>query len=65
MNPLHKEIYMLLCEIDDICREHGIVYYLHAGSVIGAVRHGGMIPWDDDADVMMTAENYQIGRAHV
>ncbi|MCI8406895.1 MAG: hypothetical protein HFE43_07865 [Oscillospiraceae bacterium] len=59
MNPLHKEIYMLLCEIDDICREHGIVYYLHAGSVIGAVRHGGMIPWDDDADVMMTAENYR------
>ena len=59
MDPLHREIYKLLCEIDDICREHGIVYYLHAGSVIGAFRHGGIIPWDDDADIMMTPENYR------
>lgn len=56
---LHKEIFDLLCEIDEICKENNIQYYLIAGSVIGAVRHKKFIPWDDDADVAMTEDNWE------
>lgn len=58
MTPLRKAIFQLLCEIDDICRENDITYYLHAGSVIGAIRHHGIIPWDDDADIAITRSNW-------
>lgn len=40
------------------CKEHKITYYACGGTAIGAVRHGGMIPWDDDIDVYMDRENY-------
>ena len=58
MNDLQNSIYVLLCEIDDICRKNNIRYYLHAGSVIGAVRHEGIIPWDDDIDIAMTRSEW-------
>lgn len=45
--------------IDKLCREHGIVYYIMGGTALGAVRHGGFIPWDDDLDIFMTPEEYQ------
>src|SRR3954447_23034161 len=44
---------------DLLCRTHGIDYFLTGGSLIGAVRHNGFIPWDDDLDVGMTRENYE------
>ena len=44
--------------IDKVCRENGIVYYIMGGTALGAVRHGGFIPWDDDLDIFMTPAEY-------
>lgn len=44
--------------IDKLCREHNIVYYIMGGTALGAVRHGGFIPWDDDLDIFMTPDQY-------
>lgn len=49
----------LLVELDRICRKHGIDYWLTAGTLLGAVRHGGFIPWDDDLDVGIDIKDYR------
>ena len=49
----------LLTEFDRVCRKLNIRYILFAGSMLGAVRHGGFIPWDDDLDVIMLREDYE------
>ena len=49
-----KELYLLMMdEVDSFCREHNIRYSLTCGTLIGAIRHKGFIPWDDDLDIMM------------
>ncbi len=49
----------ILVFIDDVCRRHGINYWLSSGTCLGAIRHGGFIPWDDDIDVEMLDADYK------
>lgn len=45
--------------IDDLCRKNNITYCIMGGTALGAVRHGGFIPWDDDLDIFMTPSEYE------
>lgn len=56
---IHSEIMVLLRRFDEICAANGISYTLDAGSLLGAVREHGFIPWDDDADIAMTRAEYE------
>lgn len=56
---LHQVLLAAMKDIDRICREHGLKYYLHAGTLLGAFNHKGFIPWDDDVDISLMREDYE------
>ena len=58
MNQLQADEYKLLIEFDRLCTKYNIAYMLSSGTLLGAIRHQGFIPWDDDIDVCMTREAY-------
>ncbi len=50
---LQKALLYMMIDLDRFCKENGIRYSLYAGTLLGAVRHRGFIPWDDDLDICM------------
>ena len=59
IRSLQDKILKIAVYIDTICREHGIQYCLMGGSALGALRHDGFIPWDDDLDIFMTPDAFE------
>lgn len=59
MNQLQQEELNILIEFDSICKKHDIIYTLSSGTLLGAIRHQGFIPWDDDIDVNMSRSEFK------
>ena len=59
LQKLQQHMLRILTEVDRVCRAHDIRCYLCDGTMLGAVRHSGFIPWDDDADVCMPRPDYE------
>lgn len=59
LEEFQQALLLLLKQMDAICEEHGINYSLFGGTMIGAIRHKGFIPWDDDADVVFERSEYE------
>lgn len=53
---------ILLAIVDQVCRAYDLDYWVNAGTMLGAYRHQGFIPWDDDVDIAMIRETYEIAR---
>ena len=58
LKPLWDALLDIHAEFVKICKKHGLTYYVAFGTALGAVRHKGVIPWDDDFDVIMPREDY-------
>lgn len=59
INTLRCRQILTLKELDRVCKQYGLKYMLSGGSCLGAIRHGGYIPWDDDIDVVMPRKDYE------
>lgn len=59
MDELHSRILKIMKYFDGICRQNNLTYYLSGGTMLGAVREKGFIPWDDDADLMLPRKDYE------
>ncbi len=64
IRPLQLRILDILMAVDRVCHEHGLRYYIIAGTLLGAVRHKGFIPWDDDLDIAMPRRDYDLLMQH-
>lgn len=64
IRPLQLRMLKILMAFDRMCQEHNLRYCIMAGTMIGAVRHKGFIPWDDDMDVGMPRPDYEKFIAH-
>ena len=60
LDELKKTQIEILDVVDTFCRENNINYWLDSGTLLGAIRHGGYIPWDDDIDIGMLRKDYDI-----
>ena len=58
MTDIQTQLLKLLNEIGDICSENGIDYFIDGGTALGAIRHRGFLPWDDDIDIFFTRDNW-------
>lgn len=59
VRQLQLKLLVMMKEIDRVCRKNNISYFLAGGSCLGAVRHKGFIPWDDDMDIAMSRSEYK------
>lgn len=59
LRNLQYRLLEMLKHLDSVCKSHGIKYWLSSGTCLGAVRHGGFIPWDDDLDIEMLRSDYE------
>ena len=59
VKEVQEKILEIMKYIDALCRKNGIEYFIMGGTALGAVRHGGFIPWDDDLDIFMMPEQYE------
>lgn len=60
IRTLQLRLLKILKAFAEMCEAHGLRYYLEDGTLLGAVRHGGFIPWDDDVDIMMPRPDYEL-----
>ena len=59
VREVQEKILEIMKYIDKVCRDNGITYFIMGGTALGAVRHSGFIPWDDDLDIFMTPVEYE------
>lgn len=59
VRDVQEKILEIMLYIDNLCRNNNIKYQIMGGTALGAVRHGGFIPWDDDLDIFMTPSEYE------
>lgn len=59
LKDLQSVMVQMMSEVDKLCHKYGIRYILDSGTLLGAIRHNGFIPWDDDFDILMPRDDYE------
>ena len=60
LEEYHALLFKMLEQVDSVCHAERLRYFLSGGTLLGAIRHKGFIPWDDDIDLMMPRPDYEI-----